>query len=266
MERIYISNVEEKQAICFDTGLDPRSFARTKMSQSLIECGYIVYPDGSHEVWKSSGVNEINGNMVVWGTPFFGDRLDLLLSNLEFSGSESLQTAALHGVLHWLRAKMFLGDTYSSLNPGATFVIRKDGKDPRYPEGSVFFAPPALSNRCLLVEKTESQTKQSSSHDSVKRQKKTKNYEREISSEIVPVLDRYSCPDLIGMEATAFCAGAMLYKILTKSYPYPSDETIFQDMREGIFLPPHLAATALNKNLCGIINSALLCRLKKENR
>ncbi len=60
MQRIYLSNIEEKQAICFDTGLDPRSFARTKMSQSLIECGYIVYPDGSREVWKPSSVNEVN--------------------------------------------------------------------------------------------------------------------------------------------------------------------------------------------------------------
>ncbi|MDR2597463.1 MAG: hypothetical protein LBC76_09125 [Treponema sp.] len=264
MERIYISNVEGKQAICFDTGLDPRSFARTKMSQSLIECGYIVHPDGSHEVWKSSGVNEINGSMVVWGTPFFGDRLDLLLSNLDFSGSESLQTAALQGVIHWLRAKMFLGDTYSSLNPGATFVIREDGKDPRYQGGSVFFAPPGLSSRCLLVEKTESQTKQSGGYDSAKRRKKSENYEREVPSENVPVLDRYSCPDLTGMEATAFCAGAMLYKILTKSYPYPSDATIFQDMREGIFLPPHLAAISLNKNLCGIINSSLLLPVEKK--
>jgi hypothetical protein len=265
MERIYISNVEGKQAICFDTGLDPRSFARTKMSQSLIECGYIVHPDGSHEVWKSSGVSEVNGNMVVWGAPFFGERLELLLSNLEFSRLESLQTAALQGALYWLRAKMFLGDTYSTLNPGAAFVICKDGKDPKYPEGSVFFAPPNLSNRCLLVEKMESQTKQSSDNSSAKQRKSRKNSERsEGSSEEVPVLDHYSCPDLTGMEAAAFCASAMLYKILIKSFPYPSDINIFQDMREGIFLPPYLAAPSLNKNLCGIINSALLLPVEKK--
>jgi len=265
MERIYLSNVEGKQAICFDTGLDPRSFARTKMSQSLIECGYIVHPDGSHEVWKSSGVSEVNGNMVVWGAPFFGDRLDLLLGNLEFSRLESLQTAALQGALYWLRAKMLLGDTYTTLNPGAAFIIREEGKDPKYPKGSVFFAPPNLSNRCLLVEKTEAQNKPSGDPASAKRRKNTKSSDRSgVPEDDVPVLDRYSCPDLIGMEAAAFCAGAMLYKILSKSFPYPSDATIFQDMREGVFLPPNLAAPALNKNLCDNINSALLLPVERK--
>jgi len=263
MQRIYISNVEEKQAICFDTGLDPRSFARTKMSQSLIECGYIVYPDGLREVWKPSGVNEVNGSMVVWGTPFTGDRLDLLLSNLEFSRLESLQAAALQGALYWLRAKMLLGDTYTTINPGAAFVIREDGRDPKYPKGSVFFAPPNLSNRCLIVEKTETQTRPSGGDVSVKNNKKSKNSEI-VQGDDVPVLDRYSCPDLIGMEAAAFCAAAMLYKILAKSFPYPSDATIFQDMREGVFSPPYLYAPGLNRNLCNVIQSALLLPVEKK--
>jgi hypothetical protein len=260
MERIYTSNVEGKEAFCFDTGLDPRSFARTKMSQSLIECGYIVYPDGSHEVWKPSGVNEVNGNMVVWGTPFNGERLDLLLGNLEFSRLESLQALALEGVFHWIRAKMLLGDTYTALNPGAAFVVCKDGSDSKYPRGSVFFTPPNLSNRCLIIEKTEAKTKPLSKDTSKKRKNNTEKFD----DTDVPVLDHYSCPDLIGMEAAAFCAGAMLYRILTKSYPYPDDVTIFQDMREGVFLPPQLCAPGLNKELCGIIQSALLLPVEKK--
>jgi hypothetical protein len=265
MQRIYLSNVEEKQAICFDTGLDPRSFARTKMSQSLIECGYIVYPDGSREVWKPSGVNEVNGSMVVWGTPFIGERLDLLLANLEFSRLESLQAAALQGVLYWLRAKMLLGDTYTTLNPGAAFVIREDGKDPKYPKGSVFFAPSNLSNRCLIVEKTESQTKPSGEAASAKQRKNKKNSEREgVTEDDIPVPDHYNCPDLTGMEAAAFCAGTMLYKILVNSFPYSSDATIFQDMREGVFLPPHLCAPGLNKDVCDTIQSALLLPVERK--
>jgi hypothetical protein len=35
-------------------------------------------------------------------------------------------------------------------------------------------------------------------------------------------------------------------------------------MREGVFLPPHLAAPALNKNLCGIIQSALLLPVERK--
>jgi hypothetical protein len=60
------------------------------------------------------------------------------------------------------------------------------------------------------------------------------------------------------MEAAAFCAGVMLYRILAKVHPYTDDATIFQDMREGVFLPPHLAAPGLNPKLCELIQAALL--------
>lgn len=117
---------------------------------------------------------------------------------------------------------MFLGDTRSALNPSAAFVN---------PNGSVFFAPEHLSNRCLYLEGME--------------------------------LDRYNCPDLIGMSITAFCAGIMLYQIFTGSHPYPSRE-IFQDMREGIFLPVRLAAPEIDSKLAGLIQSALMLPVEKK--
>jgi len=230
-QRIHISEVEGKQAVCFDTGLEPRSFARTKMSQSLIESGHIVHSDGSHEVWKAAGVNEIDGCMRVWGPVFNGKRLDLLIDNLDNKNQtqaqfEEAQQTALQAVVFWIRAKMLLGDTHSAFNPGAAFILCEEGK------GSVFFAPPNLSNRCLLVEGKE--------------------------------LDRYNCPDLTGIEAAAFCAGVMLYKILSKVLPYQEDAVIYQDMREGVFLPPHLAVPSLNRELCGLIQSALLLPVEKK--
>jgi len=230
-QRIHISEVEGKQAVCFDTGLEPRSFARTKMSQSLIESGYIVHSDGSHEVWKAAGVNEVDGNMTVWGPVFTGERLDLLIENLNNTNQtqeqfEEAQQAALQAVVFWIRAKMLLGDTDSAVNPGAAFVHCEESKN------SVFFSPPNLSSRCLLVEGRE--------------------------------LDRYNCPDLTGIDAAAFCAGVMLYKILSKTLPYQQDATIFQDMREGVFVPPHFAVPSMNKELCSIIHSALL--LPVENK
>ena len=230
MKRIYISNVEGKSAICFDTGLDPRSFARTKMSQSLIEPGYIVYPDGSHKTWKALGVNEVNGLMQVWGPPFTGERLDLLLEKAYSAAqTKEAQQASLQAVVFWIRAKMLLGEQHSALNPGAAFICREEGEDPA---GSVFFAPENLSNRCLLIEGEE--------------------------------LDRYNCPDLSGTEAVAFCAGVMLYTIFAGIYPYQSKDTIFQDMREGIFLPLYLAAPGLDEKLCGLIQSALLLPVEKR--
>lgn len=228
---IHISNVDNNNIACFDTGLDPRSFARTKMSQCLIEPGYVVNPDGTHEVWKSAGVNDTNGFMRVWGPMFSGKRLDLLLDNFDSVVTDTTKSkqTALQVVLWWIRAKMFLGDTRSTLNPGAAFV--HDGKSPSYQKGAVFFAPEHLSNRCLLIEGTE--------------------------------IDRYNCPDLIGMDASAFCAGVMLYKILTGSHPYPNTD-IFQDMREGVFLPVRLAAPELDEKLAALIQAALLLPVERK--
>jgi hypothetical protein len=228
MQCIQISEVDGKQAVCFDTGLDPRSFARTKMGQCFTEAGYIVNPDGQKKQWKAVSVNEISGFMRVSGPGFTGERLDLLLENADTdsaSSSVALQ-AALQAVVFWIRAKLLLGETKSTLNPGAAFVCCQDGHAPEYPKGSVFFAPENLSKRCLLAEGTE--------------------------------INRYSCPDLYGMDEAAFCAGVMLYRILAKTHPYPDDEVIFQDMREGIFLPPRLMIPGLDEKICSFIESALL--------
>jgi len=242
MQCIHISEVEGKTAVCFDTALDPRSFARTKMGQCFTEPGYIVHPDGTILPWKATAVNDINGFMRVWGSPFAGERLDIILDKAVFSESAdqsaatqpaaaqplqaaAVQTplqAALQAVVYWIRAKLLLGETSSTLNPGAVFVCKKDGE---HPKGTVFFTPENLSQRCLFAEGTE--------------------------------INRYSCPDLTDTDAAAFCAGVMLYSILAKTHPYPDDEVIFQDMREGVFLPPRLAIPGLDEKLCELIQSAL---------
>ncbi|MCL2180361.1 MAG: hypothetical protein FWB83_04450 [Treponema sp.] len=222
MRHIYISDVDGKQAVCFETAMDTRSFARTGMSQSLIEKGYIVFPDGSHEVWKPAGVKEINGSMRVWGPLFKCERLDQIIIEVDLTSNVQ---AALQAVLLWIRAKMFLGDTQSTLNPGAAFILREEGVQSNYKKGCVFFAPEHLSRRCLHAEGM--------------------------------VKDNYYCPDLIGMNAAAFCAGVMLYKILTKAHPFTS-LNYYQDMREGVFLPVRLAAPELNEKLSALIQNALV--------
>jgi hypothetical protein len=222
-KRIHIADVNNQPALCLDTGLDPRSFARTKMSQSLIEPGYTVNPDGSHEVWKIIGVNETGGFMRVFGPFVPGKRLDLLLEEIgSISQLPALKQETMEAVINWVKAKMFLGDTRSAVNPGASFVSKK---------GNVFFAPEHISGRCLYIEGSQ--------------------------------LDRYNCPDLIGMNITAFCAAVMLYKILSGSHPYPTDD-IYQDMREGVFLPVHLAAPGLDAQLSALIQSALMLPVEKK--
>jgi len=223
-QRIYISEVDSKSALCFDTGLDPRSFARTKMSQSLIDPGFIVNPDGTHDTWKITGVNETGGLMRVFGPYVPGKRLDLLLEEIGSSSSPDLKQEAMEAVFNWSRAKMYLGDTRSATNPGASFVAK---------EGNVFFAPEHISSRCLYIEGKE--------------------------------IDTYNCPDLVGMDMTAFCTAVMLYKILTGNHPYISKD-FFQDMREGVFIPIHLAVPGINMQLSGLIQAALMLPVEKKDK
>jgi hypothetical protein len=231
--RIHISNVDDSPAVCFDTGLDPRSFARTKMSQSLTEPGYIVYPDGTHKEWKTAGVFEKDGFMRVWGPLHSAKRLDLLLDEIDSGANNVLQDqqTALRAIISWIKAKMYLGDTFSAANPGAAFINKN----------SVFITPEHLSSRCLFLERTEFE---GMGVEATNR-------------------DRYNCPYLSAMESTAFCAAAMLYKTLTKTHPYPSKD-IYQDMLEGIFLPVHLAAPDLNDELSNLIQTSLLLPVKKK--
>ncbi|MCL2809550.1 MAG: hypothetical protein FWD24_05745 [Treponema sp.] len=222
--RILISNIDNNPVVSFNTGLDPRSFARTKMSQSMIEQGYVVSPNGSHTIWKSAGVNDIENIMHVWGPLFNGKRLDILIDDVSALTQNNSSQVALQAVLLWMRAKLFLGDKKSAANPGSAFICTEND-NVSHPKGSIFFSPPNLSNRCLFIEGAE--------------------------------LDRYNCPDLTGLEAATFCAGVMLYKILTGSHPYPSAD-IYQDMREGVFLPVNLAAPNLDTKISDLIQAALL--------
>jgi hypothetical protein len=184
MASIRISQVEGKPALCFDTGLNPRSFAQAKFAQCFTEPGYIVYPDGTTEPWKVSGVVEEAGSMLVWGPSFSGERLDLLIENS--------YPRALRAVVFWIHSKLLSEKTQIYLDPRAAFVTSFSDETWAYPQGSVFFAPVTLAARCLLAEGAGP--------------------------------DRYTCPDLEGMEAVAFCAGAMLYRVFAGAHPYPAAE------------------------------------------
>ncbi|MDR0487415.1 MAG: hypothetical protein LBG91_04130 [Treponema sp.] len=221
--RIFISEAEGKTVLYFDTGLDPRSFARTRLAQCFTDPGFIVSPDGSSKIWRASGVSEVNGCMCIWGAAFNSERLDLLIEE------EAALQAALQAVVFWIRGKLFLGETHSVLEPGAAFIVCKDGDEPR---GSVLFLPEILSGRCLLAEGEGPY--------------------------------RFICPDLSGLESAAFCAAAMLYKILTGTAAYPNLKNCYQDMREGVFLPPRLAAPGLDEKLCELIQTALFLPVAKK--
>jgi hypothetical protein len=213
-QRILIADTEGKSSLCFDTGMDPRSFARTKLSQCFTEPGFIVCPDSTVKTWNASNVLVLNGFMRVWGPLFEGERLDLLVS--------SQNDKALQAVIFWIRARLFLGDTQAILNPGAAFISMKAES-----RGSVLITPENLSHRCLITEEED--------------------------NEINPFL----CPDLSGMDAAAFCAAAMLYRIFTGVHAFSDVKNIYQDMRDGLFIPPHFISYGMDEKLSKMIESAL---------
>ncbi|MDR0443884.1 MAG: hypothetical protein LBH44_10800 [Treponema sp.] len=219
--KILISEAEGQTAVCFDTGLVPRAFARTKLSQCFNDPGTIICPDGSKKTWIASGVTELDGFMRVWGPLFNGERLDLLI--------EEEQDKALQAVIHWIHGKLLLGETQTSIDPGAAFVVCGDNTETK---GSVLFFPEHLSHRCLIAEEKEHSP--------------------------------YLCPDLDDMEAAAFCAGAMLYRILAATAPYFDPIDFFQDMREGVFTPLNFAATGIDEKISELVNAALLLPVERK--
>ena len=231
MERqVLLFDVDGQKAIGFDTGLDSQAFARAKFAQFITEPGLIVSLDeanSSVSFWKASGVVE-NPTMVVWGPPFRGERLDILLNN------NDKREEALAAILCWIQAIHWLGEKYKAptgappLWPCAALI----GGDKA---SEVFFAPPGLASHCLMTK------------DSNK------------------INNRYVHPDLNGMNAAAFTAAAMLYQVFAGDPTFPAiDEIILhEDMREGNFLPIRLAAPGLDDKLAELIQTALSQNVKK---
>jgi hypothetical protein len=211
-------------ALGFDTGLDPRSFAQAKLARFITEPGLIVSPGGGVETWKASGVLEYSGGMVIWGPPFAGERLDILIND------RSRRDEALASVGHWLRARLFPACPPAPLYPHSALIAGAAAGP--YPEGTVFFAPGELTLRCVRAEGENA---------------------------LLSDGERYVHPGLSGPAAGAFCAAAMLYHILAGTAPFPAaDESLLcQDMREGNFLPCRLAAFGLDENLAALMEEAL---------
>jgi len=219
VQRIFISEIEGKKALCFDTGLDSRSFAQSRFFQCIAVPGFIVSPSGSIETWKASGVAEGDASMLVWGPPFSGGRLDVLVNN----GKDE----AISAIAWWIRARLALGENQAAFDSPVALIAGFGTEEPTHSEGTVFFPPLALSRRCLLAEGAEP--------------------------------DRYNCPDLEGMEAAVFSAAAMLYRVFAGCAPFSAaDENLYQDMREGNFVPLRYAAPGIDEKLGNLVQAALV--------
>jgi hypothetical protein len=234
MERqVFLFDVDGQKALGFDTGMDSRAFARAKFSQFITEPGFIVSLDGvnsSVNFWKASGVVEYSeaetadATMVVWGPPFRGERLDLLLHDNE------KREEALVAIRRWTRAVLALGEKYQvSLWPCAALIGESQ-------PGEIFFAPMDISVNCLI-------------------NKESNNINNRY---IHPDLNGMNAA------AFTAAAMLYQVFADSPAFPAKDEITLHEDMREGNFLPIRLAVPGLDDKLAALIQTALSQSVKKN--
>ncbi|MCL2232226.1 MAG: hypothetical protein FWB99_04025 [Treponema sp.] len=211
-----------ENALGFDTGLDAKAFAKAKMAQFISIPGFIVYPDGKVEAWHLEGVTE-RETMLLWGPFFPGECLDDILND------SSRQNEALNALRFWLRSHQALKTVSAEKKeppfpgPAGAYIVteRQAGT---FPAGTVLFPPARLLKRYLELDG-----------------------------------ERWIHPDLDGAEAISFSAAAMLYRVFCGDAPFTKDtlEELRQDIREGVFTPPALAAPGLDLQMADIITRAM---------
>lgn len=238
--RIIPLTVNEKPVLGFDTGLDPVGFAQAKLAQFITERGYLIRAaeppesspgdgadpkNGMVETWQAGGVIErsaapgTTGTMVIWGPSFTGERLDRLVSD------DTRKDEALGAVLRWLRSQLVLESREALPHPWPAGALCGSG-------GEIFFPPDRLIRRSIEAEGPDSWLNGA---------------------------ERWVHPDLTGREATAFAAGALLYRIFCGEAPFPNGDidVVREDMREGVFVPARLMAPGLDENLAALIDKAI---------
>jgi len=232
-KRVFGFELDGKFVLGFDTGLDARSFAKTKMFLFITQPGYIVYPDGKVEIWQAGGVTEIafqgafqdTTTMAIWGPYFPGEELAEVINRKD---------EALDALRYWLNARIAIKKNPDSgkeppfPGPAGAFIVTRESPG-TYPKGTIFFPPARLLKRTL-----------------------------DAGGALIDA-ERYTHPDLTGSEEISFCAGAMLYQIFCNTLPFQRNEENEQrqDIREGVFIPPNLAAPGLNPEVSALITQIL---------
>ncbi|MDR1399264.1 MAG: hypothetical protein LBJ41_05015 [Treponema sp.] len=227
--------IDGRLRLFFDTGLGAQAFAQAKLSYFVMEHGFIVSRDGEMSVWQAEGAVERNGTIGLWGPAFEGRPLDVILeaaasggdANGAVSGAgvfDAAKDVALDALRAWIAACISLsyrGVTFS-LAPALALVAS---------DGTLLFYPPTTARRSLEAENCW-----------------------------ISGGERWIHPDLRGEEAIAFTASALLYQLFVGMPPFLNTdlEVLHQDMREGVYLPIHLAVSGLNAELVALVKSALM--------
>jgi hypothetical protein len=220
---IFTFELDGKEVLGFDTGLTSRDFARTKMAQSVLRPGYIIFPDGSVDNWQSGGVTPLGSGtdetIVFWGPLFPGEKLAELIKS-------DNKDEALDALRFWLKARIVLEERLAKAEneifygSSGALIIHKEND--LFPYGTVFFPPVDLF---MLSTKIEAEIE-------------------------------WLHPDLAGAEEVSFCTGAMLYRVFcgASAFSGAGIEEIHQNIREGVFLPPKLAMPGLDPEMAGLIS------------
>jgi hypothetical protein len=221
---IFTFELNGNEVLGFDTGLASRDFARSKMAQSVLQPGYIIYPDGNASIWKSEGVTPLGSGsdetVVVWGPLFTGE----ILSELIKSDNKD---KALDALRFWLKARIVLEEKFAKANKiafrGSSGALIINKENDLFPLGTVFFPPADLLKLFIEAE--------------------------------IELLHPY----LEETEEIAFCTGAMLYRIFcgASAFSGASTDEIQQNICEGNFLPPSLAMPTLDPEMSKLISRSI---------
>ncbi|GHT65309.1 hypothetical protein FACS1894110_06870 [Spirochaetia bacterium] len=220
-ERIIHFEVEGKAALGFDTGLSAQAFAQAKLAQFITQEGLIVHSDGEIEPWKPSAVIERQRSD---GTP------GMVIWGSDFKGErfdllikdESRRDEALDALRLWL--EVWSSATRLPLWPAGALIDLDAGR--------ILFPPDRLIMRSIQAEGEDAWL------DGVESLVNT---------------------ELRANDAVSFTAGAILYRIMSGTLPFPNrnHDLLHQDIREGVFLPLGLAAPGLDEKITALVDQAI---------
>jgi len=250
------------RVLALDTGLEEREFARMRALERLREPGFLIAPAAGMEPGGQVGEWRIEGavpqpsavscpsgsprdqgeypaapeTLWVYGPDFEGESLEVLVNG---PGRED---EALRGILSWVKARNTLVRAEAGRTPGKGRDAPGDSADSGglgipgpWPGGAligaggaVLLLPPGLADLFPAGARLEG-------------------------------LYRWVHPGLAGEEADLFCAGALLYRVLSGEVPFPGEnpDAVRERIRQGFCLPPELACPGLVPEGAAILREGL---------
>ena len=243
MNGIFRFEHEGRRVLGIDTGLSAEAFARARLASLVTDPGYIVSLRDSAapvvELWRAGGTAElaVNGRpapvMVVWGPGLAGHdvcSLDEIVTREDGPVPRNRYGASTGALAAWVRARAALPvEGRPQPWPGAALV--DEGAE------TVLFLPEAAARQA---------------------------FDAAGGTAWINGAERWTHPDYSGEEAEVFTAAALLYFALSGSLPFPGRgrDTLREDIREGIFIPPRLAVPGLSGEAASLITASLSPRAR----